>query len=295
MRIVQVIPSGLVITRFPVPLSLTATNKPLPYVTDCHQLSAAGVRAVQVIPSGLVITPFPVPVSLTATNKPLPYVTEVQPLSAAEFRLVQVIPSGLVITRFPVPLPLTATNKPLPYVTEYQKLSAAEVRLVQVIPSGLVITRLPVPVPLTATNKPLPYVTSYHWLSAADVRVVQVIPSAKAWDTTLTLNNDARITVAIFLLFTSVPNILFPRSNPWSSPLMTWGSLMYGSSGFGLKCLKKTVNGAREGIRTPNLLIRSQMLYPLSYARLFSCETQYYPLFLLDPNATRLAIYVAFL
>jgi len=24
---------------------------------------------------------------------------------------------------------------------------------------------------------------------------------------------------------------------------------------------------AREGIRTPNLLIRSQMLYPLSYAR----------------------------
>jgi hypothetical protein len=31
---------------------------------------------------------------------------------------------------------------------------------------------------------------------------------------------------------------------------------------------------AREGIRTPNLLIRSQMLYPLSYARLFSCEVQ---------------------
>ena len=27
---------------------------------------------------------------------------------------------------------------------------------------------------------------------------------------------------------------------------------------------------AREGIRTPNLLIRSQMLYPLSYARLFT-------------------------
>jgi hypothetical protein len=31
---------------------------------------------------------------------------------------------------------------------------------------------------------------------------------------------------------------------------------------------------AREGIRTPNLLIRSQMLYPLSYARLFICEVQ---------------------
>jgi hypothetical protein len=28
--------------------------------------------------------------------------------------------------------------------------------------------------------------------------------------------------------------------------------------------------GAPEGIRTPNLLIRSQMLYPLSYGRLCS-------------------------
>ena len=28
--------------------------------------------------------------------------------------------------------------------------------------------------------------------------------------------------------------------------------------------------GAPGGIRTPNLLIRSQMLYPLSYGRLFS-------------------------
>ena len=27
---------------------------------------------------------------------------------------------------------------------------------------------------------------------------------------------------------------------------------------------------APEGIRTPNLLIRSQMLYPLSYGRMFS-------------------------
>jgi len=33
----------------------------------------------------------------------------------------------------------------------------------------------------------------------------------------------------------------------------------------------------------------------LSYARLFNCESQYYPLFLPSPNATRLAIYVAFL
>jgi hypothetical protein len=29
--------------------------------------------------------------------------------------------------------------------------------------------------------------------------------------------------------------------------------------------------GAPEGTRTPNLLIRSQMLYPLSYGRLFCC------------------------
>ena len=67
-------------------------------------------------------------------------------------------------------------------------------RPVQVIPSGLVITRLPLPSTLTATNKPLPYATEFHWLSAADVRLVQVIPSAATWDTTLTLNKDARIT-----------------------------------------------------------------------------------------------------
>jgi hypothetical protein len=30
--------------------------------------------------------------------------------------------------------------------------------------------------------------------------------------------------------------------------------------------------GAPEEIRTPNLLIRSQMLYPLSYGRLFCCR-----------------------
>ena len=29
------------------------------------------------------------------------------------------------------------------------------------------------------------------------------------------------------------------------------------------------IGGAPEGIRTPNLLIRSQMLYPLSYRRMF--------------------------
>ena len=35
--------------------------------------------------------------------------------------------------------------------------------------------------------------------------------------------------------------------------------------------LQRSDLGAPGGIRTPNLLIRSQMLYPLSYRRLFSC------------------------
>ena len=87
-----------VITRLPVPSLLTATNKPLPYVTEYHWLPAAELRLVQVIPSGLVITRLFVPVILTATNRPLPYVTEYHWLPAAELRLVQVIPSGLVIT-----------------------------------------------------------------------------------------------------------------------------------------------------------------------------------------------------
>ncbi len=43
--------------------------------------------------------------------------------------------------------------------------------------------------------------------------------------------------------------------------------------------IKKTRSDLRKlcapgGIRTPNLLIRSQMLYPLSYGRLFSCRTR---------------------
>ena len=34
---------------------------------------------------------------------------------------------------------------------------------------------------------------------------------------------------------------------------------------------------APEGTRTPNLLIRSQMLYPLSYGRMFCCRPTYHP------------------
>ena len=53
VRIVQVMPSGLVITRLPAPVLETATKSPLPYVTEVQSLSAAEVRIVQVIPAGL--------------------------------------------------------------------------------------------------------------------------------------------------------------------------------------------------------------------------------------------------
>ncbi|MBJ7334839.1 MAG: hypothetical protein JHD05_09535 [Thermoleophilia bacterium] len=53
---VQVMPSGLVITRSLVPEAETATNRPLPYVTERQELSAADALDVQVMPSGLVIT-----------------------------------------------------------------------------------------------------------------------------------------------------------------------------------------------------------------------------------------------
>src|SRR4051812_4984964 len=46
--------------------------------------------------------------------------------------------------------------------------------------------------------------------------------------------------------------------NPRSSTWVTWGFA-----------------GALGGIRTPNLLIRSQMLYPLSYERLDNDEQEY--------------------
>ena len=76
-RIVQVIPSGLVMTLFPEPLLATATNSPFPYVTLVHELSAALVRIVHVMQSGDVMTRLPVPVEETATKSPFPYVTPV--------------------------------------------------------------------------------------------------------------------------------------------------------------------------------------------------------------------------
>jgi hypothetical protein len=191
LRAVQVIASGLVITRLaivPEVVSLTATNRPSPYVTafQVFVLFSAAVRAVQVSPLFmLVIT---APLVPTATNVPtpltVPYVTERQLLSAAAVRAAQVIPLVLVITRsaiVPEVLSLTATNTPLPYVTERQLLFAAAVRAAQVIPSVLVITRsaiVPLVLSLTATNTPLPYVTERHLFSPPiAVRGVQVFPS----------------------------------------------------------------------------------------------------------------------
>ena len=97
---VQVIPSGLVITRLPVPVPATATNFSCPVgppqVTPSQMLSTAEVWAVQVIPSGLVITRLPVPVPATATNFSCPVgppqVTEYQLLSAADVWPTHVVP-----------------------------------------------------------------------------------------------------------------------------------------------------------------------------------------------------------
>jgi hypothetical protein len=184
-RAVQVMPSGLVITRLLVPEVATATNKDLSgdQHTLVQVLSTADERAVQVMPSGLVITRLPVPDVETATNKDRSgdQHTLLQLLSAADVRDVQVMPSGLVMTRLPVPEAATATNKDSSgdQHTLFQLLSTADVLIVQVMPSGLVITRLPVPLEATATNKASSgdQHTSFQELSAADVRAVHVMPS----------------------------------------------------------------------------------------------------------------------
>jgi hypothetical protein len=64
--------SLLVITRLPVPLLATATNRPSSGAQQTQvQLLLAGVwRRLQLRPSAEVITRFPIPLSLTATNSP---------------------------------------------------------------------------------------------------------------------------------------------------------------------------------------------------------------------------------
>ena len=87
------IPSGLVITRFPVPLFDTATNKDnLPAQQMLvHWLSTGVVRVVHVIPSGLVIARLPVPDDATAaySDSSGAHATAVHEFAAAALRTVQ--------------------------------------------------------------------------------------------------------------------------------------------------------------------------------------------------------------
>ena len=115
--IVQVIPSGLVITLlFATALvtdTATKSTSSADQQTENHKLSAELVLLAHKIPSGLVITLLPVPVDATATKRDnsADQHTDLQSLSDALVLLVQVIPSRLVITLFPVPDIETATNK----------------------------------------------------------------------------------------------------------------------------------------------------------------------------------------
>ena len=53
-RLVQVMPSGLVMTRLSVPEEATATKRPSPYVTDCQSLLAA---EVPLVPEWVAVAP----------------------------------------------------------------------------------------------------------------------------------------------------------------------------------------------------------------------------------------------
>ena len=102
---VQVMPSGLVMTRLAVPLAATATNfccpAGPPQVTE-YQLLFGEVRVVHAMPSGLVMTRLSVPVFATATNFSCPagppQVTEYQMLSTGEVCVVHVMPSARTVT-----------------------------------------------------------------------------------------------------------------------------------------------------------------------------------------------------
>ena len=133
-------PSGDVITRLPVPLDATATNKDNSgdQQTLFQKLSTIDVLAVQLIPFGDVITRLPVPVIDTATNNDScgDQQTLRHSLSAADVLAVHVMPSGDVITRLLVPVPDTATNSDNcgDQQTLNHSLSAADALAVQVPP-----------------------------------------------------------------------------------------------------------------------------------------------------------------
>jgi hypothetical protein len=197
--IVQVVPSGDVITLLPPPELATATNKfkELFQTIPCQLLSVAEVREVQdkvfgsaqVIPLLLVITLSSTPEVPTATNKELRLFQAklVQELSAAEVLDVHTVPSGLVITLLPVPLLDTATKRPSEglHSALVQLLSTGVVLVSQLngvsqlIPSKDTIALLPDPVLATATNElnSGTQITLFQALSAAEVLAVQVIAS----------------------------------------------------------------------------------------------------------------------
>ena len=132
---VHAIPSGLVITRFPVPSIETATKRPFPQVTLDHWLSAALAWLLHDMPAFPdVWTLFPSPVFATATNVPFPNVTDCQSLSEALTRLVHDTASALVITRLPVPVYETVTNTLFPNVTLIQRFTTGGVEADQVTP-----------------------------------------------------------------------------------------------------------------------------------------------------------------
>lgn len=118
VRVVQVKPSGEVITRLPVPEPATATNKLIPgaQTTLRQELSAGVFWSVHVIPSDDVITRLPAtPEYETTTNRDLSgdhvmaFTVEVV---SGVVRAVQITPSGEVINDDGPPDIATAANKP---------------------------------------------------------------------------------------------------------------------------------------------------------------------------------------
>ena len=120
--VVQVMPSGLVMTRLPVPPD-TATNFSCPvgppHVTEVQLLSVGEVCVAHVMPSGLVMTRLSVPSFATATNFSCPVgppqVTEYHWLLAGEVCVVQVMPSArTVIAEFASTVAISAQNVMMP-------------------------------------------------------------------------------------------------------------------------------------------------------------------------------------
>jgi len=96
---VQVMPLGEVMTRFPVPVSATAQKRESSGAqhTEVQLLSAALARVVQVMPSGEVMTRLPVPLLLTVQKSPSSGAQQMprQLLSAALALVVHVLTAAV--------------------------------------------------------------------------------------------------------------------------------------------------------------------------------------------------------